>query len=740
MDMMVLKTQQWLNKTYGKDSRFKTVSEDGITGWGTIYGLIRALQIELGITSTADNFGSGTKEKFVEQYPNGIIEQSPGDSEERNIYAIIQGGLWCKGYSTYSSEITKHFYSGTAGGIKSLKSDAGVDRTSSTVTLDVMQALLSMNQYVTLWRVGGKSEIREIQQTLNQNYREYIGLAPCDGLYGRDMNTALIKALQAVEGLSPKDATGTFGNTTTAKCPILPDGNNVTSQNKARAIQLLRYALCCNGFSTGSMFGGWDDTLVCFLRSFQAKYAIAQTGRGDLNTWMALLISKGNPNRSAIGCDCATILDSAKANALYDAGYRYVGRYLTGTVGSQHIPKNLSLEELEAIFDAGLKVFTIYQDNTPSVGYFTKTQGKADASKAISAAQELNIPYGEIIYYAIDYDMMDNQVTANVISYFEGIRSIINSNHSLYKIGVYGSRNVCSRVCSKGLAVSSFVSDMSTGYSGNMGYPLPDNWAFDQFNEYTFSRDGVSFALDKDAYSGQYSGFHTLEDHSDNLQIEVPSEDIYLERYRYLLSLMNIKPSAELSLNKKFEYEAGNVKFEYEAGISEFFEEIDGCQYQTVEVNNGKISDIVISASKEIYNGLSEEIQAEVDDDGSLKYAVSFESEIKNGSIKYGLGVNFKQEVMIDYNIEELLWTDSSVDYKLYVKITITIKRSDDDKQYEKLLEATRQCMDSAISAADMCIAAGVRVMSNAMARYQAQFMQEMIIMLFCCILIGAFA
>jgi hypothetical protein len=37
MDVMVLKVQKWLNDTYGQDSRFNRITEDGKTGWGTIY-------------------------------------------------------------------------------------------------------------------------------------------------------------------------------------------------------------------------------------------------------------------------------------------------------------------------------------------------------------------------------------------------------------------------------------------------------------------------------------------------------------------------------------------------------------------------------------------------------------------------------------------------------------------------------------------------------------------------------
>ncbi|WP_235954009.1 hypothetical protein [Actinomyces faecalis] len=85
MDQMVLKTQQWLNNTYRGKTGFGSVVEDGATGWDTIYGLIRALQIELGITATANNFGPGTQSRFRNRWPNGI-SQSDGDS---NVYAII---------------------------------------------------------------------------------------------------------------------------------------------------------------------------------------------------------------------------------------------------------------------------------------------------------------------------------------------------------------------------------------------------------------------------------------------------------------------------------------------------------------------------------------------------------------------------------------------------------------------------------------------------------------------------
>ena len=42
-DQMVLKTQQWLNRTYRSKAGFGSVIEDGYTGWGTVNALIRGL-------------------------------------------------------------------------------------------------------------------------------------------------------------------------------------------------------------------------------------------------------------------------------------------------------------------------------------------------------------------------------------------------------------------------------------------------------------------------------------------------------------------------------------------------------------------------------------------------------------------------------------------------------------------------------------------------------------------------
>ena len=505
MDVMVLKTQQYLNAIYGGNAGYNMVEEDGMTGWTTIYALTRAFQLELGITETADSFGATTTRYFKERYPNGIKQQDSNDTTTSRVYAIIQGALWCKGYSTGASGITEHFYGGTGAAVKSLKTDAGYESPDSTVTLNVMKALLSMNQYVTLSLQGGTALIRSIQQQLNRKYEEYIGLAPCDGLYGREMNKALILVLQAIEGFSVDEATGSFGAQTKARCPILPDSSGSLLENTIKeATYLVKYALCCNGYTVSTSDGEWNTELESAIREFQNDLKLTITGTANIDTWMSLLLSKGNPDRACTACDTRFEITASRAAELKNKGYQIVGRYLTGTTF-----KVLRDDEPQRILDSGLYFFPIFQESSTNVSYFTEERGKSDAENAVRAARKFKIPEGNVIYFAVDLDATSVQIASYVKPYFASLYANIDKG---YLVGVYGTRNVCTQICTAGYAETCFVSDMSTGYSGNMGFKIPISWTYDQFAEIDMdtTTDGT-WAIDKDAYSGLYEPVKELE-------------------------------------------------------------------------------------------------------------------------------------------------------------------------------------------------------------------------------------
>lgn len=505
VDSMLLKSQQWLNENFSSNSAFGSVPEDGTSRRATVNGCIRALQIRLGIVNTADNFGQGTESLFKSTYKNGIVQQEYPSTEEDKVYGIIQCALWTKGYSTGSSSITKHFYDGTGNAVKALKRDLGISSDSSTVTLNVMKFLLSMKQSKKV--SGGIDDIRTIQQRLNNRYEPYIGLIPTDGSMTRETSKALIIALQITEDIDPSLATGNFGKTTKERLPVLPDTiNSLSSEKKNEFVDLIRYSLCANGIQVSLDTSEWNTEVSDAIGEFQQLMELPYNKKADVNTWMSLFLSSGNPDRSSVASDTRFEMTSARIEYLKENGISIVGRYLTGD------SKSLRPGEAQRLLNAGIRFFPIFQETyySDDVTKYNYNLGVSDARKAISKARQYGIPAGNIIYFAIDFDPTQDQIDTYVVPYFQAIKENIGE----YCVGVYGTRNVCWNLIN--IAKASFVSDMSTGYSGNKGFKMPRNWNFDQFSEIK-GIGTTKWDLDKTAYSGLYPPVTSLNSGTLNL-------------------------------------------------------------------------------------------------------------------------------------------------------------------------------------------------------------------------------
>ena len=544
----LVEAQTWLNKTYTGRSGYTPLEVDGVSYSTTYIAFVKAFQIEMGLPL---QYITGTFGDITKSYcPTFKLNQSSSS----NLVTILQYALLCKGY--YDVEITGKFDENTQREIVSLQEDAGLaeSQISTDATPIVVQAALSTEIYVIA--IDGDERVREIQRALNQDYFSYIGIQPCDGIFGPNTVKALIMALQSEEGIPRREdvdsdddiyANGYFGSTTRRLCPSIPyqgaekrfDGSNYTDSGIVRVTKILQYSLYCNTLSKrlangigkydpGNFNGSFSGLTVTALERFQEDVALSKTGRVSLNEWMALMVSTGNPDRIGAAIDCSTRLTKEKCAALKNAGYTTVGRYLTGdlVIGGQRVAKNLMRSEMQTIFDEGLSIFAIYQDirqffaENPSIEtveelykvYFSPSQGRADAEKAFAVAKSLGIPEGEVIYFAVDYDFVKSQVQSMVIPYFREIWRYAEQQGNPYRIGIYGARNTCTLVGNAGWTSSSFVSDMSTGYSGNLGYPLPDDWAFDQIKEFDFDCTDGSFGVDKNVMSGRYAGFNQFDE------------------------------------------------------------------------------------------------------------------------------------------------------------------------------------------------------------------------------------
>lgn len=530
-DPYVLNVQKWVNKTFKGKTGYTVIVEDGIIGWNTIYALLHGLQISLGITATANNFGTGTVNafnKYVQEHGE-IKEQSSEitDTTRENINGVVQGALICKGYDIGGASPTGQFLTNTAAAVKRLKSDMGLSDTSTVITVNIMKALLSMDYFKSYSTSERVQNIVKMQRYLNGNYENYIGIRPCDGVVGRSTSVALIYAIQAEEGLPVGTANGNCGPTTKKCLPPIPysGGYNKNGQtyglsyigktystasiNKFK--KLASIGLYFNGYGAGDITENLSTEVI---KSFQKMYALPENGNIDYTTWLSLLISCGDTDRSAKGCDCATIIDSTKMGSLLKNGYKYIGRYVSGSIidpDGNPISKALTNQEMIILFANSMGLFPIYQGAANKASYFTIANAIKDGENAATHVKNLKIKLGTIIYFAVDFDAMDNQVTSLIIPYFKQLyATFMEKSEGKYRVGIYGTRNTCTRVCNAGYACSSFVSDMSTGYSGNLGYPIPSNWALDQFTNTKISYQGDTFEIDKDAISGRYSGMSSF--------------------------------------------------------------------------------------------------------------------------------------------------------------------------------------------------------------------------------------
>ena len=325
----------------------------------------------------------------------------------------------------------------------------------------------------------GKEIIRTIQQYLNKKYisNQYfasnLGLVPCDGIYGRSTNKALLYGLQIEEGIAVPN--GVFGPTTTSLCPTIP-----STKNEPRFVYLLQAALYCNGEDPKGFDGGFGNGAIAAIKSFQLFSELPSDGYAGRQTWASLLVSSGDPNRKGKACDTNTTITDEIAKTLINDGRLYVGRYLTGKY-------KITPDELTIIYRNKLKLIPLLQVLGDSACYFSSTSGLRDAMDALTIARFNGFADSTLIYFAIDYDALTSDVSGYIEPYFEAVNKVFNdsiANPNNYRIGVYAPRAICSILSKKGYTSSSYVSDMSTGFSSNLGSRLPDNWSFDQIQEY----------------------------------------------------------------------------------------------------------------------------------------------------------------------------------------------------------------------------------------------------------------
>ena len=491
-DIWVLQTQNWINLTYG-DRIGMTVRADGVTRWEVMYALTRALQLELGITSLSDSFGPTTLATLTSRYPNLNATTAP-----TTIATIVQAAMYCKGYE--GGGLNGAWGSVTAEGLRLLKTRMGVGGTNDTLTPKMVKGLLNMDPYVLV--DGGDATTQAAQRWLNGRYynRSDYFIIPCDGRSSRDVARALILGVQYELGMADGVANGVFGPGTRAglRSHVLSTGST------GPFVSLFTAAMNFN-VRPAEFTSTFTAAHASEIQNFQSFVRLPVTGQGDFQTWASLLISYGDQERKGEACDGVTLITAARAATLKSEGIKYLGRYLT-QVGMDLPTKQIQPGELAMIASQGLRCFPIYQLSARAAGDFTYASGRAAGYAAANAAIDHGFKADTRIFFAVDFDALDSEVTSAVLPYFKGIEDSIADDGNRFKVGVYGPRNVCSRVAAAGHSSASFVSDMSSGFSGNFGYPMPADWAYDQIVTRTIGSGAGAINIDVNIASGRDIG------------------------------------------------------------------------------------------------------------------------------------------------------------------------------------------------------------------------------------------
>jgi len=154
---------------------------------------------------------------------------------------------------------------------------------------------------------------------------------------------------------------------------------------------------------------------------------------------------------------------------LKNAGIKTVIRYFARSMSSKVIRKS----EFKALQDMGFRIGIVYEGAGDHLSAFSSEMGYRDALFSVSYGSDLGVPAGACIYFAVDFDASLTQIRNNIIPYFLGVNKAFEGKG--YKVGVYGSGNVCRIISDQGLAAYTWVS-CSYGWSGTRDYIASNKW------------------------------------------------------------------------------------------------------------------------------------------------------------------------------------------------------------------------------------------------------------------------
>jgi Rv2525c-like, glycoside hydrolase-like domain len=184
----------------------------------------------------------------------------------------------------------------------------------------------------------------------------------------------------------------------------------------------------------------------------------------------------------------------------------FVARYYRDP--ASHWPP-LTAEEVRMLSSAGIKTVALWESHSHNPAYFSYAAGYADAIAADRQARAVGQPAGSAIYFAVDFNPIEPQITGPIDRYFRGILAGLTAAAGgipQYRVGVYGSGAVCDYLKRARLAQLAWLSNSTAWY----GYRRFTGWDIRQGGQ----SPSLSFSQDSNEARGDYGGFQVPDRYS----------------------------------------------------------------------------------------------------------------------------------------------------------------------------------------------------------------------------------
>lgn len=188
--------------------------------------------------------------------------------------------------------------------------------------------------------------------------------------------------------------------------------------------------------SMASGRGGARMSLWSRVKALEHDLAQAKRDRALQPRWQAELhtaqralaesASHAQPRR---GCDYSWARPTIQE--LRSQGITFAGRYLSGG------GKALTEREALRLSAGGIALFSIYEMGAMNMAG-GRVAGEQDGREALRAGRYIGMPRNRPIYFAADWDVQEDQVSA-CLSYLEQARAVMKG---YYFAGIYGGRRV----------------------------------------------------------------------------------------------------------------------------------------------------------------------------------------------------------------------------------------------------------------------------------------------------------